>query len=236
MFSLVLSRSDPTPYPRVYMTKKKLNLPPGIFSYKKADGKTYYGTRLKFKTDEKGWRAKTRRGFITFEDAVEFSQKERQARRSKKYLDAGRIFPEMINPVRPVKGKRLPRNSKKIVDAWIGVDTPRKGVYFIQPSAGGLIKVGWTEDINKRFRQIQFGSSIPLQVLGVVHGGVDLEAGYHKRFINQRHHGEWFLPEGEVRHVLLRLGIKFIEPTFTYTRDWDPGMVKRLQEHFGKSL
>ena len=44
-------------------------------------------------------------------------------------------------------------------------------VYFIQGRSGGLIKIGWANDVTRRLRQLQIGSPVPLRVLRQVPSG-----------------------------------------------------------------
>ncbi|MGD9850157.1 MAG: GIY-YIG nuclease family protein [Nitrospirales bacterium] len=185
--------------------------------------------RFKIK-DQSGWRAITKRGFTSIEDAKIYRGKIRKLRYNNRFTP-DRMTTEIF---KNVANRRLPRNSKIIPEAWDHEDLPRAGVYFIQPSAGGLIKIGYTDDIYKRFRQIQYQCPVPLKVLGVIPGDTILEISFHMDFIEERHHGEWFLPQGRVKEFLLELGLPFIDPVFTYTKDWEPKAVARLQEHFAK--
>lgn len=200
----------------------------GVYVYSTSTNGKRYAIKLKFKKNDK-WTLYKKRGFPTLQDAQNY-----RIKLAKLKFD-GRFFPENIDMDfyrnRGV-GRRLPSNSKIISEAWGNVDIPRNGVYFIQPVAGGLIKIGYTDDIYKRFRQIQYHSPIPLHVLGVVPGDKVLEIGLHLSFIKERHHGEWFLPQGKVREFLSDRGLKFIDPMFTYTKDWDEATLGKLREHF----
>lgn len=72
-------------------------------------------------------------------------------------------------------------------------------VYFIQPVAGGLIKIGIASNVTARLSGLQTGSPVELRVIGVIRG-VDqtAEAGLHLRFAASRKHGEWFEPTPEL--------------------------------------
>jgi hypothetical protein len=69
------------------------------------------------------------------------------------------------------------------------------GVYFVQGTNGGPIKIGESADVRGRLRDLQACSPVLLRLLGVV---VDLddrraeEQGWHARFASTRLHGEWF--------------------------------------------
>lgn len=63
-------------------------------------------------------------------------------------------------------------------------------VYIVE--AGGLFKIGVAQDVTRRLRSLQTGSSVPLRLVGTVTGGYAREAELHKRFRPFRLHGEWF--------------------------------------------
>lgn len=66
-------------------------------------------------------------------------------------------------------------------------------IYFIQQEISKAIKIGTTEqDITKRLRTIQTGSSEKLILRGVTHGGEREEQILHIRYKKYRLHGEWF--------------------------------------------
>lgn len=202
----------------------------GVYSYLVANNEKRYLVKVKHKRGDK-WMPYRKRGFLTLADAQSHRNKLAKLRYD------GRFFPENIDLDFYKKngvGKRLPRNSKVVFEAWDNVEIARTGVYFIQPAGGGLIKVGYTDDIYKRFRQLQYQSPIPLKVLGVIPGNKMLEIGLHLSFIKERHHGEWFLPQGKVKDFLSDHGLKFIDPVFSYTKDWDKNILAKLQEHFGE--
>lgn len=68
-------------------------------------------------------------------------------------------------------------------------------VYFFQRGEDGPIKIGASNDLARRFREIQTGCAEPLRVLGVVVlGGRQMEQRLHTMFAVDRLHGEWFRP------------------------------------------
>jgi hypothetical protein len=87
-----------------------------------------------------------------------------------------------------------------------GEPDPMEGfVYFIQPTGGGLIKVGYSTNPKSRFRGVQAECPVPLELLGFVPGDRLLEAALHARFSEHRSHNEWFRPAESVRDLLERL-------------------------------
>jgi hypothetical protein len=65
-------------------------------------------------------------------------------------------------------------------------------VYFVQAPANGKIKIGTTQDPRRRLVDLMKGSPVPLEPLGVVRGGINVERQLHVRFGHCHSHGEWF--------------------------------------------
>lgn len=64
--------------------------------------------------------------------------------------------------------------------------------YFIQGSGGGNIKIGRATDPEKRLKDLQCGSSVPLILIATLND--DRESELHSKFSAHRQHGEWFAP------------------------------------------
>lgn len=74
-------------------------------------------------------------------------------------------------------------------------------VYFIKGPQG--IKVGYSEDVRARLKQLQTGSSVKLTVLAVVsNGSRDIETEFHRLFGPWRMQGEWFQNVGPVKRTI----------------------------------
>lgn len=65
-------------------------------------------------------------------------------------------------------------------------------VYFIEAVGLGRVKIGFTTNIFRRFWQLQTCCPAPLEVLGIIDGGRDIEARYHRSYGNARIIGEWY--------------------------------------------
>jgi hypothetical protein len=65
-------------------------------------------------------------------------------------------------------------------------------IYFIRAVNSGTIKIGVSNDPKRRLESMQTGSPEPLELLGILPGGVDEERRLHGRFKAYRIHGEWF--------------------------------------------
>lgn len=54
-------------------------------------------------------------------------------------------------------------------------------------------KIGWAKDPEQRIRELQTGSPVPLEIIGVIRGGtLETENELHVAFGQHRLHGEWF--------------------------------------------
>lgn len=71
-------------------------------------------------------------------------------------------------------------------------------IYFIQPIDGGLIKIGYAENVGERFKSIQLMSPLILRVLNTMDGDKELEGHLHRYFGKLQHHGEWFRPSEDL--------------------------------------
>lgn len=65
-------------------------------------------------------------------------------------------------------------------------------IYFIRAVNSGTIKIGVSNDPKRRLDSMQTGSPEPLELLGVLPGGMDEEKRLHQKFARSRIHGEWF--------------------------------------------
>lgn len=65
-------------------------------------------------------------------------------------------------------------------------------VYFIQSAGSGLVKIGFTRDIEKRFSALQTGSGNRLLLLRYIDGGLRTERWLHRHYASNRVRGEWF--------------------------------------------
>lgn len=68
---------------------------------------------------------------------------------------------------------------------------PRRSlVYFVQ--SGSAVKIGVTEDIDKRLAALQTGTPAPICLLATIPGNKTTESQLHKRFAADHIHYEWF--------------------------------------------
>jgi hypothetical protein len=73
-------------------------------------------------------------------------------------------------------------------------------VYFIKNPITNKIKIGKSNDPQKRLRQLQNAAGDPLEMLLVINTESDkqTEEKLHDLFISSRSLGEWFLPSNEI--------------------------------------
>lgn len=92
-------------------------------------------------------------------------------------------------------------------------------IYFIQQGDDGPIKIGRTENLPQRMRELQVGNPELLRLLGVIPEEAELQA----LFGNLRVRGEWFKPESQI--------LDFIQ-AYTMTPDkFDLEMMPDEAEH-----
>lgn len=75
-------------------------------------------------------------------------------------------------------------------------------VYFVEAGRGGSIKIGWTQDLDRRIAELQTANAKKLYVLGSVAGTLDDESAFHARFAHLRLEAEWFENSSEIRDFL----------------------------------
>ena len=150
----------------------------------------------------------------------------------KDLIRQGCYFPEEFKKMKKPETTRLPRNVKEIREAWEKKDIRKVGVYFIQPVVGGFIKIGFSGNVPSRFRQIQYQCPIPLKLLGVIEGDLNLEYRIHMTAIKERHHGEWFFPKGRLLGLMHHHDIMPVDAMLHFAKDWEPKFLSRLQKHF----
>lgn len=82
----------------------------------------------------------------------------------------------------------------------------RKFLYFIK--AGDRVKIGTSNDVDKRIKQIQTGNPDTVEKLAEFEGFAERESGIHKELSDIRIRGEWFKFGEKIKwvigHLLLR--------------------------------
>lgn len=70
-------------------------------------------------------------------------------------------------------------------------------VYFARCEKTGLVKIGYTQDLDRRVGELRRLGAAPV-VLATMPGNADTEHGLHARFADLRVDGEWFRPEARL--------------------------------------
>lgn len=65
-------------------------------------------------------------------------------------------------------------------------------IYFIRAGEDGPVKIGTTEDLAARMRDLQVGNHEELRLVRTIEGGAGHEQFLHRRFGHLRIRGEWF--------------------------------------------
>lgn len=92
---------------------------------------------------------------------------------------------------------------------WVRMQDQEQFVYFVG-GAEGPIKIGITNDPQKRLAGMQCGNATKLHLLAVTTGGRRSEYLYHLRFREHRVQGEWFVRHPEILAEIDRLNCKAI--------------------------
>lgn len=110
-------------------------------------------------------------------------------------------------------------------------------IYFAQPVAGGVIKIGFSNTPWARLRQLQTGSPVDLQLLSIAEGHAGHEAELHLWLEDDRDRLEWYRPTRRVK-ALVKVTRK--DPTILVrcmrgVPKVDPGPGKRILSPWWKT-
>lgn len=80
-------------------------------------------------------------------------------------------------------------------------------VYFIGNTEEGCVKIGYSNNVEKRLGQLKTGCPFPIRILCIIpsESPVTLESTLHGKYKKYRLHGEWFKIEGKLKERLERL-------------------------------
>ncbi len=73
-------------------------------------------------------------------------------------------------------------------------------VYFV--SQGNKVKIGFTNNIKQRMKNIKTSSPLSLKLLGTIDGDRNVEKELHLKFHQYRLSGEWFLWSDEIKDYI----------------------------------
>lgn len=87
-------------------------------------------------------------------------------------------------------------------------------VYFIQSVHGGLIKIGFSINLESRLSMLQLGSPVRLITIGIIEAdeAERLELECHNKFRHLREYGEWFNPDSELLDYIQSNTTKYNAP------------------------
>lgn len=103
-------------------------------------------------------------------------------------------------------------------------------IYFVAPTGGGIIKIGFSTDIKLRFAGLLGGSPIPLELLACAPGCTVDEAAVQNRFIEHRSHFEWFHPHPDLLTLIEQIKRTGILPEYLRGTITTPILVRWLPE------
>lgn len=89
-------------------------------------------------------------------------------------------------------------------------------VYFFQ-SETGPIKIGFSQKVEERIRQLELATKEPLECLVTLDGDKRTEFFFHNKYRNCNIIGEWFRPEKEILddiEVIKKEGVDFVPEEF----------------------
>lgn len=69
---------------------------------------------------------------------------------------------------------------------------PLGGIYFAQAGDEGPIKIGWSQDVERRMASLQVGCWVHVRLVATLPGRRIDEVAMHQRFAAARIRGEWF--------------------------------------------
>ena len=83
-------------------------------------------------------------------------------------------------------------------------------VYFIEAVERGMVKIGFSSDVESRLRKLQEQIPYDLEIVGQVSGGADLEQLLHQKFSSYRRDThdvwlkkkEWFFFKEEIKEFI----------------------------------
>lgn len=76
-------------------------------------------------------------------------------------------------------------------------------IYVIEAQGLGRVKIGRTDDLQSRYRDLSCASPVALRVMLVLRAGDGVsERGLHRRFAAHRLHGEWFDYARPIQHFV----------------------------------
>ena len=138
---------------------------------------------------------------VTIADALRLANKSIQA--AEHNLNSIKC---VVNALIPLVASLESHNDETLRNDKQQIGLPDKGiqvVYFVQGAHDGKIKIGTTEDLSVRLRNLRKGQSQPLKLVGWMEGGAEAESSLHEKFRDDCKHNEWFAPSKQIlQHIV----------------------------------
>lgn len=87
---------------------------------------------------------------------------------------------------------------EEFADALLDKVAQPQRVYFLQQGEGGPVKVGVTDNVVRRVKELEAQRGARLTLLATMPGTRDLEQAIHRALAAHRIEGEWFRPVADV--------------------------------------
>lgn len=110
--------------------------------------------------------------------------------KARDYETLGRLKDGSLRPLALLKRSEEYRRHRR--------EAPALTIYVIRPESGLAVKIGITQNLDKRLRMLRTGTYEDLTVVWSGPGNLRIEQALHERFAAYRLQGEWFRLEGEV--------------------------------------
>jgi hypothetical protein len=126
-------------------------------------------------------------------NGVWYLEKSRSERKSLRTMDKKVAEKALEEALKEKSGRIFKKHLCYIHDLRLENVEGKAWIYFIQAEPGGLVKIGYTENLDKRLRIIQSHSPLKMKIIGKIRGSRATEAEIHSKFNKDRKHGEWFV-------------------------------------------
>jgi hypothetical protein len=147
--------------------------------------------------------------------ALHLLEKRRRRRRSNKARRLARARWRRPLPLAPRSAENLP--------AMLAQARACSWVYFIQAGDDGPIKIGVSRKPKRRIESLRTASPVELRLIAVIVGGEKEEQALHRRFSEDRTHGEWFRPSSDLLAFIAALPTTFAGLERKPRREAKPG-------------
>ncbi|NWN92280.1 GIY-YIG nuclease family protein [Marinobacter adhaerens] len=102
--------------------------------------------------------------------------------------------------------------------------------YFVGSREHGIVKIGKTECLKNRMRDLRNSSPVPVKLFAVVFGDHDIEPFLHDQFKASRKHGEWFEISDDINECIE--GIK----AQRFARHIPESMIPTIEERVNRAV